>query len=447
MKKVILLNISRNLNQVQLPMGLAVLINSLKLNNIPVELIDLLTINQEGREKKFLSRITEKPCIYGFSIIIGNNNIKEAEKYAKKLLDINPENIIVYGGPLPSAIPEMLLEKSYCKYVIQGEGEISFPKLIKSISEGEYYPEGISGVYYMRDGKIIGKKNEMIRKLDKFSDVDYSLFDMDFYVNYLKETGQSFEVMASRGCPYNCSFCFKTCGVGVSVRTADSVLNEIEMIIDKYKIKKIYFVDEDFFTIKSFFYDFIKKKQERKMDFTFIIQSRLDSFNKEILKIAKDNGLKGISTACDAVTQDNLDKINKQIDIKEIEKSLDLLKEFDISVYTEFIVGFPLDTIETYKQIINFVKKHNLEKKFKLSYLTPLPATKLWYEVVAKGLIKDQYEYIWNLGDLYWERMINLTNLPDDVLDYYYNKIASIGRRLVDYPKDKKYLTQIRELH
>ena len=169
----------------------------------------------------------------------GNNNIKEVEKYAKKLLEINPENIIVFGGPLASAASELLLRNCSCKYIVQGEGEISFPKLIKSIFESNYYPKDISGVYYLQNGIFIGKKNEMIRKLDQYSEVDYSLFDMDFYINYLKETGQCFEIMASKGCPYNCFFCFKSSGTGMSVKSVGAVLNEIEKDFHKKDILDI----------------------------------------------------------------------------------------------------------------------------------------------------------------------------------------------------------------
>jgi len=445
--RVVLLNVSGNLNQVQLPIGLGILINSLKLNNIPVSLIDFLPVPVNKREEYFLSRISPEPCIYGFTIIGGNNNLKEVEKYAQRLLQINPKSIIVYGGPLPSSAPETLLRKCSCQYIVRGEGEVSFPKLVKSIFEGNYYPEDISGVYYLKEGNFIGKKNEMIRKLDQYSKVDYSLFDMEFYIAYLNETGQSFEIMASKGCPYNCYFCFKSGGTGMSTKTASAVLDEIEHIRKTYNMNRFYFVDENFFAAKSFFKDFIEEKQKRGLEFTFIIQARIDSFDREMLQLAKDHGLVGMSTAIEAVSQEELDRIKKNIQFSHIESQLNLMKEVGVQVWADFIIGFPGDTIEGYKQIIKFVRKHKLEKRFKLSYLTPLPGTQLWEEAVQKGLIKDEFEYIHSMGDLFFERMANLTRFTDEVLDHYYNEIASIGRRPVDYPKHQRYLSQIREIH
>ena len=361
--------------------------------------------------------------------------------------ELNPENLIVYGGPLPSSATEVLLKRCSCDYIVRGEGEVSFPLLVKSIFEGNYFPEGISGVYYLNGGIFTGKKNEMIRKLDQYSKVDYSLFDMDFYLSYLNETGQAFEIMASKGCPYNCYFCFKSGGTGMSVKNASAVLDEIEPNRITYSVNKFYFVDENFFAAKIFFREFIEEKKKRGLTFTFIIQARIDSFDREMLQLAKDHGLIGMSTAIEAVSQEELDRIKKNIQFSHIESQLDLMKEVGVQVWADFIIGFPWDTIEGYKQIIKFVRKHKLEKRFKLSYLTPLPGTQLWEEAIQKGLIKDEFEYIYNMGDLFFERMANLTKFTDEILDHYYNEIASIGRRPVDYPKHQRYLSQIREIH
>ena len=207
--RVYLVNVSRDTNQIQFPIGLSVLANSLKLHNIESKVIDLIPIDSGNREEFFKSKLPKGPNIFGFSIVAGNNHLDEVEKYAKIVLDSNQNNIIIYGGPLPSAIPEMLLNKCSCDYIITGEGEFSFPKLIKSIRKGERYPKDIQGLFFKKEGKIFGERRKRIIELGRHSKMNYDLFDMDFYINYLKKTGQSFEMMATRGCRGNCSFCYK----------------------------------------------------------------------------------------------------------------------------------------------------------------------------------------------------------------------------------------------
>ena len=178
-KTVYLINLSRKTNQIQLPIAFGVLTNTLKLHNISVKLIDLVLINEEDRIRFLKDNIPKEQTIFGFSIIAGNNHIQETEKYAKIILEENSAHIILYGGPLPSAVPNVILQNCLCKYIIAGEGEIVFPMLINSLFKNEFYPNFL-GVFYKKNGKIVGGKNKVMRKLDKYSNVDFSLFDMDY---------------------------------------------------------------------------------------------------------------------------------------------------------------------------------------------------------------------------------------------------------------------------
>ena len=156
--RVYLVNVSRDTNQIQFPIGLSVLANSLKLHNIESKVIDLIPIDSGNREKFFKSMPPKGPAIFGFSIIAGNNHLNEVENYARIVLDANTNNIVVYGGPLPSAVPELLLKNCLCRYIIAGEGELSFPALARSLFKGEFYPEDIPGLYYEKEGVVVGKK-------------------------------------------------------------------------------------------------------------------------------------------------------------------------------------------------------------------------------------------------------------------------------------------------
>jgi len=444
---VYLVNVSRLTNQIQLPLAFAVLTNTLKMHNIDTVLIDMIPVEKEKREDFFRVQLPKEPAIYGFSIIAGNSHIDETEKYAKMVMTANSNNVIVYGGPLPSAVPELLLKNCLCRYIISGEAEFSFPMLIKSLFEGNYYPEGISGLFYKKDGTVIGVKNKRVRQLDRYSAPDYSLFDMDYYIRYLEETGQSFEIMASRGCRGNCSFCFKVCGPGLSTRSVDSVLDEIEALIGNYGINRFYFVDENFFEVKKYFHEFIKRKNERNLEFTFIVQSRIDTIERELCIMGRENGLTFIGTGVESASQETLDRINKRITVEQIEGKIRLMRELGIRVSVNLMMGFPWEKAEDYEELLAFIKRNQLEKCSKVSYLTPLPATKLYQEAKEKGYIKDDFEYIRQLGDLYWERMVNLTSMPDEVLDYYYKKVSNVGQKDVVYPDSPDYMRQIKKLH
>lgn len=444
---VYLVNVTRKVNQIQLPIWTSVLVNALKRSDIDVKVIDMLPIPEERKEGYFKSRLPKEKTIFGFSIIAGNNHLNQTERYARMVLEVNPENIIVYGGSLPSSIPELTLEHCLCRYLIAGEGEFSFPSLIKSIGRGNQSPEDITGLFYKTENGVVGIPPKRIHSLTEYSKPDYSLLDMEFYINYLNETNQSFELMASRGCRGDCSFCFKFCGPGFSMKSPGSVLDEIQEIIDKYQLRRFYFVDENFFDSKKFFLEFIKLKQERKMDFTFRGQARLDCIDEEMITLGKANGLVCISTGIESYSQKTLDRINKRIDIEGIEQKIRLIQNYGILLLTSLIIGFEWDTEQDFQELEKFVIKNGLQKKTKIHYLTPLPNTRLFREAVEKGYIINEFEYVQNLGDLYWERMVNMTKLPDEVFDSWYKRLYALCSKDVVEPTSEEYLVNIKKIH
>lgn len=433
-------------NKVQFPMSFAVLINALKRQGIESTLFDLALFPIDERERRFREMLPDEAAIYGFSIIAGNRHMENTDHLANIIKEKNPDNIVIYGGPLPSAIPELMLRRCACDYVVHGQGEIVLAELITALRSGETRPD-IPGVFFLQNDMMVGEKQKDLKRLERLTDSDFSQFDMEHYIDYLKETDQAWEVMASRGCWADCTFCYKFMGNGLAFRSADSILDEIEFFIKEHGFKKIYFVDENFFQVKKYFREFIKRKQQRRLDFEFIALSRIDAIDDELIKFGIDNGLVHMTTGVESPSEQALKKMNKRLSMATIENGLEILRKNNVSVLVALIVGFEWDTVEDFENMIDFIRRNQLEKRVKLSYLTPLPATALFTEAVEKGYIVDEYEYIRNLGDLYWERHINMTSLPDETLDYYFKKITDIGQKDVVYPKQEKYLSQIRKIH
>lgn len=443
---VVLVNVSRRCNDISFPMGLSVVANTLVMHSIEPQVIDLMLVPAEQHEQELLKNIPKELAIYGFSLMLGNHHLDETEKIVKIILQKSPGSIIVYGGSLPSSLPEMVLEQSSCDYVVHGEAEETFPAMINALRHGHQNLDQIGGVLFMRDGKLVGQKNRRMRKLDNLSNLNYGLFDVQFYVDYLLETKRGWEIMATRGCRAHCTFCHKFMGDGMSLKDVDHVLDEMQYIMDCYGIHHFYFVDENLLQIKKYFLRFIAAKNRRNMKFTFAAQTRVDEIDDDRCRIGAENGLKMVSTGIESVSQSTLDRINKKIFVSDVEKAIQLARQYGIEVFISLIIGFPEDTEADYKEMLRFIKRNQLEGHVKLHYLTPLPSTVLYQEVLDKGLIKDEIKYIKNLNNLYWERVINLTTMADETLDHYYQAISSIGKRAIVPPKSQKYQSQMNRL-
>ena len=444
--KVFLINIAKKNLQIQLPIWLVVLVNALKLQGIEPNTIDLGTVPPDECEQLFLDKMSLEPAILGFNIMCGNDNLNIVEQLARKAKDSNPDHIIIYGGALPSSMPDLLIEKGVCDYVLVGEGEIAFPSFIKAVRQGNFFPKDISGICYKKADTVTKIPPKRVcsagQQLGEISQPDYSLIDMEFYINYLKETNQSFSIMASRGCKGNCFFCNRIIK-GLSVRQPTLVLSEIEYIINKYDLDSFYFVDENCLESKTFFYQFIKLKQNKNLNFTFRGQCRIDAIDEDVCALGRDNNLASVTVGIESVRQKTLNMMAKGTKIKDIEEKIKLVRRYNISIMPNFIIGFPWDTEKDYIAIMDFIKRNGLQNYGKVNYLAPLPGTKLWKECLKMGQIKDEWEFIQRFGNLFFERSINLTNLPDETLDYYYEEITKLLRRPVIYPKSKKYLNKL----
>lgn len=437
---VFLVNVSRQGNQVQFPIGLSVLANALSLQGIRVFPLDMVPVPNAIQDVEFERLVPHEPAIFGFSMFAGNHQLDEAEKWARRVREKNAEHIIVYGGSLPSSIPEMLLEHGQCDYVIGGEGEESFPALVRALERGEKTPGDIPGLYFRSDGAIVNPTpSKKLVKLKEASNVALDFFDTDWYVDYLRETGQSWELMATRGCVQNCSFCYKMVGNGFSIRSPQAVIDEVEAIMQRYNLNRFYFVDDDMLTFHKWLGEFTAIKQARGLDFTFRVQARINAMDEELLRMLKDQGLRNISTGVESASQTTLDLVDKKTKVQAIEDKLALARRLGLGITANLIIGFPWEKERNWQELIRFVERNELHGKAKLSYLTPLPRTRQFTDAVAQGYITDQYGYVRNLGDLFWERMVNMTSEPDELLTHYYQLITDIVQRSQVVPVSDKY--------
>lgn len=444
--ETVLVICSRKSNQIQINIGYAVIMNSLKLHGIKRRLIDLIPIDPEKRMDHLRKNLSPNRAIYAFGITIGNGQIIEVEKCAKIIKEANPDNIIIYGGPLASSSPKILLENCLCDYALAGEAENTFPELLRRLLGGEKYPstDDIPGLYYKQDGIIKGKTHKKIGVLTKTSNPDYSEFDMDFYLGYLKETNQSWEIMASRGCVANCTFCYKMVGSGLSVRSVDDVLDEMEMIIKDYSLSKFYFVDDSLLVLKKWYRDFLKRKRERELEFNFVIQARIDAIDEELVREGKKNGLTCICTGVESISQLALDKMRKRITIEKVHEKIALVRRYGLELSVNFMIGFDWETEADWQNMHDFIRD-NLAGQVKLNILTPLPNTFIYEQAKERGLVGNEYEYILKMGDLYFELVVNMTNLPDEKLRYWYDKIQALASRKIAFPASERYLTKLAE--
>lgn len=198
---------------------------------------------------------------------------------------------IIFGGYHPTLLPELCIQNKEIDMICLGEGEEAFLELLDSMERGAI-DYSIRNIWFKKDGKVI--RNELRPLKENIDDLpfpDRDLFFQFFPDFWKREIGF---VLASRGCPFRCSYCgnaafnelYRGKGKILRLRNTDNVLEECLFLRSKYGVKKIHFQDDLFASNTAWLEDFIPKyKKQVKVPFTCLTHPKVMSLrNIELLK-------------------------------------------------------------------------------------------------------------------------------------------------------------------
>jgi radical SAM superfamily enzyme YgiQ (UPF0313 family) len=318
---------------------------------------------------------------------------------AKNIKRCYPEIKIVVGGPHPSTVKGELLERSASfDYVVYGEGEKTFLELIRAI-ENDNSLKSVNGICYRNDDAVeTNKPRELLKNLDE---IPFPSWDLVYPISrypgpYPVGARPTIQVMASRGCPFLCSFCSNPVwGRSVRMRSPESILSEVEFLQKNYGVKEIFFQDDTFNINRQWFeticQGIIEKKLNDKIIFKTPFRANKNLVDYKMLKLAKTAGFWMIFYGVESGNQNILNGINKNLKLEEIERAFKLTKKADIRCLSAFMIGNLNETRETVKDTIKFAKKIDPDY-YGFSIAMPYPGSEMYNQAKKSGLLKCDYE-------------------------------------------------------
>ena len=388
----------------------ALLMAVLKQNGYDTDIIDA-NINNYSEDELKQKIIEAKPEIVGIGVMAleYRDSVHKSFEIIKKA----DSNIItLVGGIYPTLCQEIVTKEKNIDYFIFGEGENRLPLLLKAIEAGNGF-EGIDGLAFRKNNELvinpIKEKNAV--NVDNLPLPDYSKFDMQRYTNYTQKFTQNFNfkklpvaiTMTSRGCPFKCNFCASKEIYSQRVRTmsTERVLREIDMLIDKYGIREIIFVDDNLLVPKKRAIEIMDGLIERKNKGKDIIWKSnnlpIHNMDDEILDKMEESGCYQVIVSIESGCQETLKRMRKPIDLKQTEKTLEKIKtkNFD-DVSSNFIIGNPGDTWKNIRESFRWVE--SMIDKGLLDYAvfhiaTPFPKTELYEICKREGYLPEGFNF------------------------------------------------------
>lgn len=309
--------------------------------------------NLLSTDKDLLKRIVQySPGIVAISCMTQTLNI--ALKTAKMIKD-SLEVPIVFGGPHPTFCPEIINED--CVDIIcRGEGDYAFLELVNKIEQGKDITT-IKNLWVKSRGKI--HRNPLRPLIDDIDSLPFPDREL------LKDNYSTFPRMtfnASRGCPYNCSYCFnhnmkqmyKNKGTYVRRRSVDNLIEEIRLNVKEYRLKTVHFSDDTFTLNKRWSMEFCERYGQ-EIGLPFTITTRADCVDDEVARNLKGAGCYRVNIGMESGSEVIRNRILKK-DLKnsDIENCCMLLRKNGIEIMTFNLFGIPGTTIEDDIETIEF---------------------------------------------------------------------------------------------
>lgn len=380
------------------PIGLGYLATALRQQGFrQVKILDCVKEHLDFND--FEKRIKKyKPDIIGFQVF------SQDLAFVKKSLAIIKKNhheiITIAGGPHPSGLPkEMLTNFKDLDFVFCGEAEIGLPMLVKTLTgSGRGNFQMVPGLGWRnKKGVVKVNKQAFLEDLDSLGPPDWDLLKPQEYPD--APQGVIFRnrpvapIMATRGCPFSCTFCagWTISGKKIRRRSVDNVLAEIELLYKDYGVREIHFLDDNFTLDRNYLKNFCQKliKQDFKISWCCPNGVRLDTLDKNVLELMKKAGCYYVSVGIESGSDRILRLMKKGITTRKIKRLVKMVTKAGMPINGFFILGYPGETKKEILQTIKFAKSLDLTRAAFYNYL-PLPRTESYKNLIESEEIKEE---------------------------------------------------------
>ncbi len=353
---------------------------------------DFIDCPPEGIDQAaLLAHVAAKqPDLVAMSIM--TFNLLDALETARALKQAHPNLKICLGGPHVNLYPRETLRQPEVDYVVFGEGETIFTRLMEVLeAEGPDSPRlaGIPGLGFKQDGtcRVNPPQTELL-ELDTLPFPARHLVDVTRYQHIIKEGRQFFTLQATRGCPAACTFCDirKT---RFRARSAENVVAEIEQLVDM-GLDDLFFVDDTITINKKFVLDLCDRIVRRGLKLHFKISARVDTVNPELLSALRRAGCYRIHYGIESATERHLRYLEKGQTREKIERACRWTRDAGIGIFAYMMIGIPHETKQEMFDTVDFAKRIRPDYA-QFSICTPYPKTELYFRMLREKIIPYDY--------------------------------------------------------
>lgn len=302
----------------------------------------------------------------------------------------------VFGGPHPTFFPEVLNDE-YVDAVCIGEGEESFVEFVDTLASGRS-ARAVRNFWTKENSQI--HKNQLRPLIDEIDKIVFP--DRELIYRYLSSLSNPIKnFMSSRGCPYNCTYCFnhsyfelyKGNGPRVRLRSVENVLSEIKEVKDNYPLEIVYFQD-DIFILSPKWLNIFLPRYKKEIELPFHCHLRAGVFDEQTVYLLKESGCISVTLALESGNDYLRNEILKRnMSKSQIYKAAKLLHRYGIKFRAENMVGLPHESLKMALETL-FMNTKCRPAIGWASLYQPYPKTCLGKKCQEEGLFNGSLEAV-----------------------------------------------------
>jgi len=334
--------------------------------------------------------------VYGFQPSASTQNMTAASETCAAIKAVRGDWRIMMTGTHPAALPERTLLEEKIDFVCDREGPDTILLTAQALKARSADFSKIPSLWY-RDGNAIRSNapGELMDDLDgNMPGVAWDLLPMKEYRAHnwhafenIGERSPYVSIHTSLGCPYKCTFCCINAPFGKSsyrMWSPETVIKEIDLLVDKHGVKNIKFVDEMFVLNRNHVLGICDRIIERGHDLNIWAYARVDTVKDEFLDKLARAGFRWLALGIESGSKHLRDGVEKgRFGSTDILKVVKKIQDAGINVIGNYIFGLPDDTHESMRETLDLALEANCE--FANFYCAmAYPGSKLYAMAVEK---------------------------------------------------------------
>lgn len=310
--------------------------------------------------------------IIGFSIYIWN--ILKTIEVINELKQRHPNIIIIIGGPEVSYDINHWFKTIKTNFIISGEGEYPFKKLLDYIIRKKGSLNKISGLSYKENNKVYTNENDYVIDLDTIPT------PYQFKKDKPNLSTRIAYVEASRGCPFHCSYCMASLENKVRYFNIDFIKKQLLYLMNN-GVKTFKFLDRTFNTKTGYakeIFDFIIQNHKEGTQFQFEVYA--DIFPEELIDYLNENAPRNLfrfEIGIQSTNELTNKLINRKQNWEKLKNNIEKIQKGNkIDLHLDLIAGLPEEGYQSFIKTFNDVFSLKA-KELQLGFLKMLRGTPL----------------------------------------------------------------------